>query len=191
MRVVVFVALSLTLLGASRAARETCVSELESRDYTGDGLRADLVDDSFNLLGTVVVSLVPRKDGQCFRVEFASQREGASFLKLRAGMFTQGENLPTGKERFTRRKQVAELISDRVVNASMDICPDRIQVLGSPCCGLLSFFAFAVMRVRVGNGTDAAVRAFLVPSAETIQHCSVPDTNKPFRYVCTLENSCE
>ncbi|KAJ8901021.1 hypothetical protein NDN08_004883 [Rhodosorus marinus] len=192
-RVVVLVFLSLTLVGMSRAEENvrTCAGELSDKVYTSDDLRADLVDEAGTTLGSVVVSLVPRKDGKCFRATFTASGDGVSLLKLRGGLFTIGEILPTGKERFTRRKKVAVLTTEPpVLRRAIDICPDRILIREGLCCGLLEFFAFAVMRVSDAKGPKT-VRAYLTPSELTNQRCEVADVKKPFRYVCTLENSCE
>ncbi|KAJ8900988.1 hypothetical protein NDN08_004850 [Rhodosorus marinus] len=185
MRVIILVALSLALLDTAWSAPPTCADALESVFYDSKPLHANLLARNGTMLGTVNLSVVERKESRCFRAVFTVERANVGLRKLRAGIITAGEPLPTGKNRFTKRKLVTAPLN--VLRMKMDICPDRIPrgESDSSCCGLLEFFAFAVF-----NDGGTAVRGYLAPSENTTQNCRIPEKKKPFRYVCTVENFC-
>ncbi|KAJ8900987.1 hypothetical protein NDN08_004849 [Rhodosorus marinus] len=184
MRVIILVALSLALLDTAWSAPATCAAQLEKVSYETKELRALLVARNGTLLGTVSLTVEDGKKRRCFLATFSAlERTTLRLEKLRAGIFTAGNQLPSGKERFTRRKSVGT-----VGKASMRLCPERIhQVVEreASCCGLLEVLAFAVLTDR-----GKAIRGYLAPSVDTPQPCRITDTNKPFRYACTVENFC-
>ncbi|KAJ8901154.1 hypothetical protein NDN08_005014 [Rhodosorus marinus] len=182
MRVIILVALSLALLDMAWSAPPTCADALEGVFYDSKRLDANLLARNGTMLGTVILSVVERKESRCFRAVFTVEGNNLSLGKLRAGIITAGEPLPTGKNRFTKRK-----LATAPLRMKMDICPDRIPRGESDfsCCGLLEFFAFAVF-----NQGETSVRGYLAPAANTTQKCRIPDEKKPFRYVCTVESFC-
>mmetsp|Transcript_16113 Transcript_16113/g.23417 ORF Transcript_16113/g.23417 Transcript_16113/m.23417 type:complete len:395 (-) Transcript_16113:166-1350(-) len=184
-RVVAFFALSLALLGVVRSARPTCADESEFTRFSATPALMDLADENGDLLGTLELMSVRRANTNCFRAIF-EVIESAELLKLRVGIFSSAdESEPTGKNRFTRRKNVS---NSNVRRAEMNICPSSIVVeQPGSCCGEVSFdlYAFALISLR-GN----AMRAYMRERPDGAYPCRVPDAKKPFRQVCTLQASC-
>mmetsp|Transcript_22443 Transcript_22443/g.32314 ORF Transcript_22443/g.32314 Transcript_22443/m.32314 type:complete len:182 (-) Transcript_22443:289-834(-) len=179
MRVIVFVTLGFALLEMARSGQATCADVLKDESYTFKPLTANLVTENSTLLGSISLSPVEKQGQRCFRVLFVFDRISGKFGKLRAGLFTAGNSLPTGKDRFTRRRSVSGL-----AEAKLDICPEKIlRSESDSCCGPLEFFAF-------GSAEDnSGVRVYLAPSENTTQPCRLTNA-KPFQYVCTIENLC-
>ncbi|KAJ8901019.1 hypothetical protein NDN08_004881 [Rhodosorus marinus] len=187
-KVVTLAVLSLTLLGVVSCS-PTCGEVRLFKRFSCNLFTGDLVDEDGTLLGGIALSVVPKVDTNCFRVEFTTL-ENIGLLKLRAGVFSSAdESAPTGKDRFTRRREVSRITDPtQRRSARMDICPSSISVEQSEsCCGesFFDLYAYAVV-----NLDGMAVRAYMKQQVDSTLPCKAPDPKKPFREVCTLEVSC-
>ncbi|KAJ8900985.1 hypothetical protein NDN08_000282 [Rhodosorus marinus] len=202
LRSVTLVVLSLTLLGCVdccivRCDLETCDVVPAFTRFASGIFNADLADRNGTVLGGIELRVVEKADTNCFRAVFTTV-ENVGLAQLRVGIFSSAdESPPTGRDRFTRRRDVrfprttdvsgTEITTLR--KGRIGICPEDISVEESKsCCGesLFDLYAYAVVLM---NGTR--VRAYMKRVEGSTVPCRVPDPTKPFREVCTLQATCD